>query len=69
MLHDCAAGIADVQIRNQGTIGGSLAEADPSGDWGVALLALDTSVVCFGPGGQRTVPLEAFTVVRWGMMT
>ncbi len=60
ILHDCAAGIADVQVRNQGTIGGSLAEADPSGDWGTALLALDTSVICFGPGGQRTVPLEAF---------
>ncbi|PYT95469.1 MAG: carbon monoxide dehydrogenase [Acidobacteria bacterium] len=60
LLHDCAAGIADVQVRNQGTIGGSLAEADPSGDWGTALLALDTSVICFGPGGQRTVPLEDF---------
>ena len=60
VLHDCAAGIADVQVRNQGTIGGSLAEADPSGDWGTALLALDTSVICFGPGGQRTVPLEEF---------
>ena len=58
ILHDCAAGIADVQVRNQGTIGGSLAEADPSGDWGTALLALDTSVVCVGPEGQRTVPLE-----------
>ncbi len=60
ILHDCAAGIADVQVRNQGTIGGSLAEADPSGDWGTALLALDTSVICFGSGGQRTVPLEDF---------
>lgn len=60
ILHDCAAGIADVQVRNQGTIGGSLAEADPSGDWGTALLALETSVICFGPGGQRAVPLEAF---------
>jgi len=60
ILHDCAAGIADVQVRNQGTIGGSLAEADPSGDWGTALLALDTFVVCFGPDGQRTVPLEDF---------
>ena len=60
ILHDCAAGIADVQVRNQGTIGGSLAEADPSGDWATALLALDTSMICFGPGGQRTVPLEAF---------
>ena len=38
ILHDCAAGIADVQIRNRGTIGGSLAEADPSGDWATVLL-------------------------------
>ena len=60
ILHDCAAGIADVQVRNLGTIGGSLAEADPSGDWGTALLALDTSVICSGPSGQRTVPLENF---------
>jgi len=61
LIHDCAAGIADVQVRNQGTIGGSLAEADPSGDWGTALLALETTVNCFGPAGQRTVPLESFT--------
>ncbi len=60
IVHDCAAGIADVQVRNQGTIGGSLAEADPSGDWGTALLALDTTIICFGPGGRHTVPLEAF---------
>ena len=32
IIHDCAAGIADVQVRNRGTIGGSVAEADPSGD-------------------------------------
>src|SRR5271154_56601 len=36
ILYDCAAGIADVQVRNRGTIGGSLAEADPSGDWATA---------------------------------
>ena len=60
ILHDCAAGIADVQVRNQGTIGGSLAEADPSGDWGAALLTLDTSVRCFGPHGERMVRLEDF---------
>jgi len=60
IVHDCAAGIADVQVRNQGTIGGSLAEADPSGDWGTALLALESSVICAGPDGQRTVPLEDF---------
>ena len=40
ILHDCAAGIADVQVRNQGTIGGSLAEADPSGDWGTRMRGL-----------------------------
>lgn len=60
ILHDCAAGIADVQVRNQGTIGGSIAEADPGGDWGTALLAVETTVTCFGPKGQRTVPLEEF---------
>lgn len=60
LIHDCAAGIADVQVRNQGTIGGSLAEADPSGDWATALLTLDTHVVCVGPSGQRMVLLEEF---------
>lgn len=60
ILHDCASGIADVQVRNQGTIGGSIAEADPSGDWSAALLTLETSVRCFGAKGERTVPLEEF---------
>jgi aerobic carbon-monoxide dehydrogenase medium subunit len=60
ILHDCAAGIADVQVRNQGTIGGSLAEADPSGDWGTVLLTQETAVRCFGPNGERIVPLEEF---------
>jgi carbon-monoxide dehydrogenase medium subunit len=60
IIHDCAAGIADVQVRNQGTIGGSLAEADPSGDWGTALLTLETSLKRLGPKGERTVGLEEF---------
>jgi aerobic carbon-monoxide dehydrogenase medium subunit len=60
ILHDCAAGIADVQVRNQGTIGGSLAEADPSGDWGATLLTLETSVTCASPQGERTIKLEDF---------
>lgn len=62
ILHDCAAGIADVQVRNLGTIGGSLAEADPSGDWGAALLTLPTQLVCVGPQGERTIPLSEFFV-------
>ncbi len=60
ILHDCAAGIADVQIRNRGTIGGSVAEADPSGDWGAVLMTLPASVRCLGPRGERTVPIEEF---------
>src|SRR5512143_1947678 len=60
IIHDCAAGIADVQIRNRGTIGGSVAEADPSGDWANALMTLDTAVHCLGPKGTRKVGLKDF---------
>jgi aerobic carbon-monoxide dehydrogenase medium subunit len=60
ILHDCAAGIADVQIRNRGTIGGSLAEADPSGDWAAVLLTQKTEIRCLSPRGERTVPLKDF---------
>lgn len=60
ILHDCAAGIADVQVRNRGTIGGSLAEADPSGDWAVVLATLPTEVHCLGAKKSRNVPLSDF---------
>lgn len=60
VLHDCAAGIADVQVRNRGTIGGSLAEADPSGDWANALITLNTTVHCVGLHGARAVALKDF---------
>jgi carbon-monoxide dehydrogenase medium subunit len=62
ILHDSAAGIADVQIRNRGTIGGSLAEADPSGDWGNALLTLETVIHCMGPNGARVIALKDFVM-------
>ena len=60
IIHDCAAGIADVQIRNRGTIGGSIAEADPSGDWATVLLTQDVDVHCLGPKGERTVQFDKF---------
>jgi carbon-monoxide dehydrogenase medium subunit len=60
IVHDCAAGIADVQVRNRGTIGGSIAEADPSGDWAVVLSTLSTTVHCVGKGKKREVPLSQF---------
>ena len=44
IVRDCAAGIADAQVRSCGTIGGSLAEADPGGDWAPIMLLLGGSV-------------------------
>jgi len=60
ILHDCAAGIADVQVRNRGTIGGSLAEADPSGDWATVLMTLAAEVRCLGTSGERSVSVSDF---------
>ncbi len=60
IIRDCAAGIADVQVRSRGTIGGSLAEGDPSGDWAPVLITLGATVVCRGPEGSRSVPIEDF---------
>src|ERR1700682_1190702 len=60
ILLDCAAGIADVQVRNRGTIGGSLAEADPSGDWATVLMTLETDVRCQKNKGDRWVRLADF---------
>lgn len=60
ILADCAGGIADVQVRNRGTLAGSVAEADPSGDWTPVLLTLSAEVLCHGADGTRTVPLSDF---------
>jgi aerobic carbon-monoxide dehydrogenase medium subunit len=60
ILHDCAAGIADPQVRNLGTIGGSIAEADPTGDWAPVLLATGATVHTLGPNGERTIDIADF---------
>jgi carbon-monoxide dehydrogenase medium subunit len=57
-LGDAAPLISDPIIRNLGTVCGSLAHADPQGDWGSALLAMGAEVVARGPDGTRTIPLE-----------
>ena len=57
-LGDAAPLISDPIIRNLGTVCGSLAHADPQGDWGSALLAMDAEVVARGPDGTRTIPLR-----------
>ncbi|HYM57575.1 MAG TPA: xanthine dehydrogenase family protein subunit M [Solirubrobacteraceae bacterium] len=50
-----AAQIADQQVRNRGTIGGSLAHGDPASDLPAVLLALDGEVTARGPNGERTI--------------
>jgi carbon-monoxide dehydrogenase medium subunit len=60
ILHDCAAGIADPQVRHMGTIGGSIAEADPTGDWAPVLLATGATVKVLGPAGERTIEIGDF---------
>jgi carbon-monoxide dehydrogenase medium subunit len=60
LLPQTAATIADVQVRNQGTLGGSLAHADPAGDFPAAILALDAQVKTVGPKGERWIKAEDF---------
>ena len=62
LLPETAGHIGDVQVRNRGTIGGSLAHADPAGDWPAAILALDAEIEVAGPKGRRTVRADAFFV-------
>jgi len=50
--------VADPLVRNRGTVCGSLAHADPQGDWGSALLAARASVVARGPNGERTIAVD-----------
>ena len=52
--------IADVQVRNRGTVGGAIAHADPASDATAIALAFEGSAVLRGPGGERVVPLDGF---------
>ena len=60
VMADAAPQIADPIIRNRGTIVGSVAHADPSGDWGAVLLALDADLVLRSSSGSRTVKARNF---------
>jgi carbon-monoxide dehydrogenase medium subunit len=55
VLAETAATIGDVQVRNRGTIGGSLAHADPAADYPAPILALGADITAIGPSGQRTI--------------
>ena len=60
LLAQATATVADPQIRHRGTMGGSLAHADPAGDLPAVALALDASFTIAGPGGRRTVGASDF---------
>jgi aerobic carbon-monoxide dehydrogenase medium subunit len=61
-IADCARGIGDLQVRNLGTIGGSLVHADPASDMPPVLLALGGSLNLRFQGGERTVAISEFLV-------
>jgi aerobic carbon-monoxide dehydrogenase medium subunit len=62
LLCETASHIGDVQVRNRGTIGGSLAHADPGADYPAAILALDAELIAANTSGTRTIPARDFFV-------
>jgi aerobic carbon-monoxide dehydrogenase medium subunit len=62
MAAEAANLIGDAQVRNLGTIGGSLAHADPSADWPAVLTALDASVVAISARGERVIKIDQLIV-------
>jgi len=62
IFHQTAELIADPQVRNRGTIGGSLANADPAADWPAVVLALKAKLELAGPTGRRRVAATDFFI-------
>jgi carbon-monoxide dehydrogenase medium subunit len=60
VLSEAAAMIGDPQVRNWGTIGGSIAHADPAADWPAVVLALGAEIKVTGPKGARTIKADDF---------
>jgi len=60
VIAEAAAEVGDPQVRNRGTIGGSLAHADPAADLPAVVIALDADIVLKGTGGARSVKASAF---------
>ncbi|OFW48368.1 MAG: hypothetical protein A2146_08910 [Actinobacteria bacterium RBG_16_67_10] len=61
-IGECAYGIGDLQVRNRGTVGGSLAHADPASDMPAVLLALGATLKLRSPKGDRVIPLAEFVL-------
>jgi carbon-monoxide dehydrogenase medium subunit len=62
LLPEAASYIGDVQVRNKGTIGGSLAHADPAADWPAVALALGVELVAASKKGERVIKADDFFV-------
>ena len=62
LMPETAMAIGDVQVRNRGTIGGSLAHADPAADYPATILALDAEMVAASSSGKRTIKAREFFV-------
>ncbi|HEU0337175.1 MAG TPA: FAD binding domain-containing protein [Gaiellaceae bacterium] len=62
MVVEAVEQIGHVAIRNRGTVGGSLAHADPAAEWTALALALDAELDLHGPGGTRTLPARDFLI-------
>lgn len=60
ILAEASGQVGDIQVRNRGTIGGSLAHADPAADVPTVMVALDATFTATGPGGSRDIPASAF---------
>jgi carbon-monoxide dehydrogenase medium subunit len=62
LFRAAARHIGDLQVRNMGTIGGSLAHADPAADWPAVVLALDAEIEAASAAGRRTIAATEFFV-------
>ncbi len=60
ILREAAAQVSDPLVRNRGTLGGSLCHADPAGDWGAVMLALDARLVARSAAGERVIRAADF---------
>lgn len=66
VFSECIGQIADWPVRNQGTFGGTVAEADPSGDYLPVMQVMNPDITVRGPDGDRTIPFDEFYI---GMFT
>jgi aerobic carbon-monoxide dehydrogenase medium subunit len=62
LLAQAAGTVADPAVRHRGTLGGSLAHADPAGDLPAVIVALDATMIAAGPAGSREIPAGGFFV-------